>query len=275
MPICGCFHQYDLVPNSDGTLLLKIRLEGDGRLRHILERSRLADKAQFVQSTSFCDAEYLVYRLEGVREPESLSRLLDMLKHRILVDLFPSLDECYSLGPYTVFDGEKRQIHYWGDLLYRAKYGGQTNAGEVLLKHIEEFLENHLPMRTVDTVLAAPKTDPKTPDMPGRWVQHLSERRGWILAQAYKAPTNGPQKSLQGNEQELELIERMKNTITISGVSPNSRVLIVDDTIRSGGTLIEIARELRTKGASEVYGVTVAKDARMTYGGVDLNKEAW
>ncbi|MDE2940413.1 MAG: phosphoribosyltransferase family protein [Chloroflexota bacterium] len=235
----------------------------------------MADKAQFVQNMSFDDAEYLVFRLEGVREPESLARLLDMLKHRILVDLSPSLDECYSLGPYTVFDGANRETHYWGNLLHRSKYLGDKSAGEVLLNHIEGFIETHLPIRTVDTVIAAPKTDRRTPDMPGTWVEFLAERRGWTRAQAFKAPTSGAQKSIQSNQEELELVERMKNTITISDVSPNSRVLIVDDTIRSGGTLIEIARELRANGVSEVYGVTVAKDARMTYGGVDLNKEAW
>ena len=49
----------------------------------------------------------------------------------------------------------------------------------------------------------------------------------------------------------------------------------VDDTIRSGGTLKELARALRKSGATNVYGVSAAKDAKFTYGGISLAREAW
>jgi predicted amidophosphoribosyltransferase len=52
-------------------------------------------------------------------------------------------------------------------------------------------------------------------------------------------------------------------------------VLILDDTIGSGGTIKEIARALKTAAAVEVYGLSVAKDAKFTKGGIDLAKERW
>ncbi len=275
MPQCGCYHKYELNPNSDGTFKLRVRLEGCGDLRTILERTALVESIKSESNGGFYGFDFETFVLEGVREPESLARFLDMLRHRIIVDLSPLLDECYSLGPYSVFEGDKRLNAVWGDLVYRSKYSKEPNAKESLLAHFQDFVDSHNPIRTVDTVIAAPKTDPTTADLAGYLAQSMSARRGWTLAQASKIVASGPQKNLTGSEDESELVDRMKNTISINGLKANARVLLVDDTIRSGGTLLEMARDARAKGAVEVYGISAAKDARMTFGGVVLDKEAW
>ena len=53
------------------------------------------------------------------------------------------------------------------------------------------------------------------------------------------------------------------------------RVLMLDDTIGSGGTLTELARALRQAGAESVYGLSAAKDAKFTLGGIDLDRDSW
>ena len=81
---------------------------------------------------------------------------------------------------------------------------------------------------------------------------------------------------MDDTESESDLIARVSNTIGVSGVKQGARVLVLDDTIRSGGTLIEIARALREVGAWEVFAISAAKDAKFTQGGSGfLDKERW
>ena len=39
--------------------------------------------------------------------------------------------------------------------------------------------------------------------------------------------------------------------------------------------MIELARVLREAGAEKVYGLSAAKDAKFTRGGIDLDKNSW
>ena len=72
------------------------------------------------------------------------------------------------------------------------------------------------------------------------------------------------------------MTSRIANSVGISETIYGEAVLILDDTIRSGGTLREIGRALRAAGAASVYGLSVAKDAQFTQGGFGfLDREWW
>ena len=276
MPYCCCFHSYTLSPVSGAEYRLQLPLEGVGNLAGIVERSRLVSTMS-ATVTGRVDWSGPTFNLSGVKEPDTLRRFLDLLKDKVIVDLSPQLDECYALGPYTVFPAEQRgRLSAWGELVNRAKYRRDKAATAEILTRAESFIEGHILIRTVNAIVAAPRSAPNTPDLVGAWAQEIANSRHWRRLNATKTPgTAGPQKALSGNETETDLIERVAHSIAVPGVIPGDRVLVLDDTIGSGGTLIEIARALREAGAREVYGLAVAKDAKFTYGGIDLDKERW
>ena len=276
MPQCGCFHSYELTQSAGEEYELKFPSGELATLKEAIEHSRLVvgiseEQPSFFTSTS------TRFILQGLRERETLCRLLDVLQGKVIIDLSPSLDECYALGPYTLFkDGNPTQST-WGTLVNQAKYWRNSSAEAAILAMIEDFVSQHLVLRTADSVISAPKSDYATPDLAGNWAQWIASKKGLVRLIARKNTTTiGSQKTLDGNESEGDLIARMINTVDVDGVKCGSRVLIVDDTIRSGGTLIEIARALREAGASEIYGIAAAKDAKLTQGGYGfLDKERW
>lgn len=276
MPYCCCFHSYTLSSVSEAEYRLQLPLEGMGNLAGVLERSRLVSTMS-ATVTGRIDWSGTTFNLSGVKEPDALRRFLDLLKDKVIVDLSPQLDECYALGPYTVFPAEQRgRLSAWGELVNRAKYRRDKAATAEILTRAESFIEEHILIRTVNAIIAAPKSAPNTPDLVGAWVQEIANNRNWHKLAASKTPrTSRPQKEISNDETETDLRARVAHSITVRGVAPGDRVLVLDDTIGSGGTLIEIARVLREAGAAEVYGLAVTKDAKFTYGGIDLDKERW
>ena len=275
MPQCGCFHEYELTPVSDNEHRLRIPSGGYANLPAIIEKSGLALSVSETKGTDFYSLLGTTFVLRGVREYETLCRFLDHLKHRVIVDLTPWIDQCYSLGPYSLFQDESRVISFWGDQVNRAKYRRESRSTDRLNLLIDDFIEHHLALRTLNSVLSAPKSDVSTPDLAGSWVANIVDSRGWARVTAVKTRSTGrPQKARQDNELEEDLLNRIAGSISVTGVEQGSRVLVVDDIIGSGGTIKEIGRALRESGASEVYALSVAKDAKFTRG-VGLAKELW
>ena len=130
-------------------------------------------------------------------------------------------------------------------------------------------------MREVDAIIAASKTDQSTPDLAGDWAQDIASSQGCLTLTADKLRVIAPQKSVSDTEGEQEVTARVANSVIVREVPVGIRVLILDDTIRSGGTIRELGRALREAGAGEVYALSVTKDARFTLGGVNLAKERW
>ena len=93
--------------------------------------------------------------------------------------------------------------------------------------------------------------------------------------QATKIRQTEPQKELEKGETEDETAARVADSVHMEAIIPSARALIIDDTIRSGGTMKEIARALHQAGAKSVFGLSVAKDAKFTPGSIDLSKERW
>ena len=211
------------------------------------------------------------------RRTDGGMEFLDSFPTVIAVDLTPEVDECYSLGPYTLFQGSAGHRTEWGDLLYRAKYQNDRDAVAQLGRQLEGCIIS-LPSPTLsaaNAIVAAPKSDVNTPDLVGGWADAIASSLGLRRLGSYKTRATDPQKNPSEGETETDLTDRIANSVGVSEVTDRDKVLILDDTIRSGGTLVEIARALREAGAREVNGLSVAKDAKFTNGGVDLNKERW
>ncbi len=278
MPLCGCFHSYTLTRLSEEYFRLQLPTGPLGNFAEVLRNSRLADSVVENTSTSLTLPFKKTFMLKRVREEGSLRRLLETLKSKIIVDLSPDLSQCYSLGPYSVVgeDGRVNVRSPWGDLIYRAKYRSDPDANRQILSRIEEFIEGHLAIRTINSIIAPPKSDSNTPDLAGSWANQIAGRLGARRLNALKVREGiGPQKNLLMSLSEEDLVGRLANSVTIREAVADARVLILDDTIGSGGTLKEMARALRDGGARQIYGLTVAKDAKFTLGGVDLKEELW
>lgn len=269
MPQCSCFHGYDLVPLENDLYRLTLRMEGSADLARILERSGLAVP---VSRTEELFEESFV--LEGVSEELALRDFLDLLDSTIIVDIRGTI-ECYALGPYNVFDSDgNRSRTKVGDFIHRVKYWGAqpvTKGGVVLI----EFIRRHPRLRRIKAVTSPPKADPKTPDLAGTWARQIAQQMGIAYVTATGTAGIIPQKTLAEGATEEDTVNRIANTMKAMRLANADDVLVVDDTIGSGGTLQEVARAFLAAGASEVFGLSLAKNARFTYGGIDLGAESW
>ncbi|MCK4242493.1 MAG: hypothetical protein KAX23_02970 [Dehalococcoidia bacterium] len=271
MPQCGCFHNYDLIRIGSKDYKLTVHMEGQANLKDLLEKADLAQIVS-VDRALFGNA----FTLTAVREETALRDFLDLLSSRIIIDLAPLVEECYALAPWTVYEKwEQRARTRVGDLIYRAKYAKDEEAWLNLCAELEAFIARHPRLRSARAIVAAPKADASTPDLAGRWAEDIAVNRGWRLVRADKVRPTGPQKEMDEEETEEDVAARVANSVEVENLRRGADVLIVDDTVRSGGTMKEIARALRVAGAAKVFGISVAKDAKFTLGGIDLSREQW
>ena len=107
------------------------------------------------------------------------------------------------------------------------------------------------------------------------WARTIAGEFGWNLVNPRKTRETEPQKNYENIENEHDAVARIQCSMVVEQLPPSSRVLMLDDTIGSGGTLAELARALRQAGAESVYGLSAAKDAKFTLGGIDLDRDSW
>jgi hypothetical protein len=272
MPNCGCFHEYNLTLVGPNDYHLRVEAEGTFDLKASLDRTGLANS--IAVRRGFFQLGDL--DLTGVKNGTRLREVLDNLKSTIFVDLNPEVEETYALGPYTVFEEEERSLRTsLGELLHRAKYQNNRTALVQLQQRLEHFIERHPTLSGSGAIVASPKSDPTTPNLAGTWAQGIAASRDWALLDATKFRPTVPQKDLSGEEGEADVAARVANSMRVDNLPAGIKVLILDDTIRSGGTIKELARALRQAGAGSVSGLAAAKDAKYTRGGIDLAKERW
>ncbi len=238
MPKCGCFHELDLIPAPEGSGVyeLSIEMEGITSLKSILENAGIAESVS-VRSGWFQET----YVLEGVTDPGQVTDFVKLLQSTIIVQI-EGLQECYSLSPYTVFDEDgypRRSLI--GNVLNRAKYWQDKSLIPKLGDFMWEFISRHPRLRTALTITAPPKSDSSTPDIARSLAEHIAEKSDLALVRSEKALETEPQKNLP------------------EGIDEEDAV----------------ARALHEAGARGVFGLSIAKDARFTLGGIDLSEERW
>ena len=277
MPLCGCFHSYELARTSAREYRLTFPAGALANLEQLISLSRLVTSIQEGPKLVVSFRPSRTFNLAGVSNESRLRRFLDSLSKRIIVDLSPEIVQCYSLGPYSVFSGDGgRSYSRWGQLVNQAKYQRDVHSSAGLLDALKHFIRQNETLEMVDCIVSAPKSDINTPDLAGSWAEQIAADRKWQRVIAYKnIVPNRPQKVRSDTETEEDLVNRVSGTVRVEGVARGSNVLVLDDIIGSGGTIKEIGRALREAGAGSIAGLSVAKDARDTRGGVDLKKELW
>lgn len=274
MPKCSCFHEYELTLTGSSAYKLEMPIEGEATsFKDILENSGLC---RVVSAENNLWKFTTIFTLSRVSNETDLRHFLDLLRSHIIVDLTPALGECYALFPYTAFDqsGNPARTRV-GDLLNQAKYRGDEAAWSVLREDLEIFIGSHPGLRSCEYVTGAPKSDPSTPDLAARWANAIATKLGWHPIQPVKIHKTAPQKEMAEEESEEGVAARVARSMKVEHVRPGTNVLVLDDTIRSGGTMKEMARALREAGAGNAFGLGVAKDAKFTLGGMYLSKEKW
>ena len=272
MPNCFCYHAFDVNALDERTHVLYVNSEG---LSDILRSALKLFGTVTVPKLSLDFLTKTKWLISDVGDPQELENFLELLKHRLMIDLSPVVDECYALGPYTLFsDGEPRNGKY-GRLVNQAKYSGNPGASEEIGRELHNFVVQHPRLKYAHAIAAPPKLDRNQNNLPQNWARTLSNALGVPTLELRKTRSTDEQKNLPDGMDESDLVGRVANSMVVESNWDNADVLVVDDTLRSGGTLLEVARAIKSSGARRVYGLCAAKDAKGTKGGVVLEEDAW
>ena len=281
MPDCASYIGFSVQPNGPGNYKVRLKVGGKAQLlQEMLQASGLAENvAPGPMSyddieTAPADWRWVAYRLTGVRNKAALKEFLAFLQHHIFVGL-PGVNMCYALGPYSRFDeeGESEKARF-GRLVYGAKYESDGDARAVLIQETVQFVQRHPRLRSVRAVTAPPRSASAARSLPLGMARALAEALGAHLVEVRKVVATDPQKNYDDADTEDAVAARVANAMRVD-TPVSGAVLIVDDTIGSGGTVKEAARALRQAGARSVYGLCAAKNAKFRTGGLSLSKEHW
>ena len=276
MPNCGCFHRFNLTAMGGNDYQIGLVLEGRADVKLLFEDTGLAGSVDIClcRTLDFPDMTTTIF-LSGVTDSNRVEVLCTYLKSVIIIDLTPAVDHCYALEPYSLFPSGSHSHSGIGNLINRAKYRRESAANEDLSSRLLEFIDSHPILSQSEAVAVPPKSALSSPDLPSNWAKTISDEMGWGMISAAKIRQTTPQKEFGESDTEDEMVARVRNSVTISAPLQHSKVLMLDDTIGSGGTLRELARALRQSGANKVYGLSAAKDATFTHGGINLDRSAW
>ena len=235
MPNCGCFHKHTLETTAPGEYRFNAPVEGQADIKGVLESTNLATSViagrGFFQTT---------IGLSGVTNGATLAKFCDQLYSTIIVDLSPTLDLCHALGPYTVFDDGNHQHTDIGELVYQGKYWKNPDAIRELAIRLYGFVGDHPGLKNVTAITTPPSSISNRPNLAKLWAQRFATMNGWQLVEAIKTRQTPPQKQISSAETEGGAVSRIAGSMQISSLQPGAEVLILDDTIRSGGTFIEL-----------------------------------
>jgi len=254
-------------------------------MENVLQSSGLAESSHLLSSAVSPTYQRLgyehrridyKYEVKGLVELDRLNGLVAGLRDVISVDLRPELDACYALGPYTVFFGEgQSRRSSLGSEIYSAKYEQDPIRAHLIENRLINFVESFAPLRAVGALTAPPKLDPRAVNLPLNWALEVACAVGSELVHNSKVHATEPQKNLGTSEDEQTVAGRVAGSIESEDLSGATEILVIDDVVRSGGTLRELGRALRARGAEKIIGLCVAKDAKFTKGSIDLAEDQW
>ena len=274
MPDCGCYHSFSLNYDASGMCRIECNFRGYTDFRRVLESTRVATCITQPKPPSLFHSQN-VFHLFGVSDRRKLESLCEAMKSKIIVDLRPNVDFCFALGPYSLFsENSESSRSEIGSLVYEGKYRRNRSAVNSLGQQLLRFIQAHPILNSATAISSPPESQSDLPNLAGVWANLIANYLGQDMIAATKNRSTAPQKNLEDDISEKDAIGQLTNSISVSGVRSGSKVLILDDTMRSGGTLIEMARALRQAGAVSVYGLSAAKDAKFTRG-ISLRRDHW
>ena len=273
MPLCGRYTRHQLTPRGKDSFRLELAWTGGVNLKRLFDDVGLARSVTVREFRSSIDSPWAttIVELDAVRDVPSLVSFCEYLKSSIIVQLTPKIDHCFALGLYSSFEGYSRSRSEVGSLLHRAKYQRDQQSSDDLLNRLLEFISSNPILLKCNAIAVPPKSDSSLPALPQNWARTVAKEMEWELAVCRKTRDTAPQKELGDSQTEDEVAGRVSNSMESDPLSLNSCVLVLDDTIGSGGTFNELSRVVRGVGAVKVFGLAAAKDAKFAKGGIDFS----
>ncbi|HEX5368137.1 MAG TPA: ComF family protein [Dehalococcoidia bacterium] len=147
-------------------------------------------------------------------------------------------------------------------LVHGFKFGGQSCLGEALSQQLYEAYEQQ--GLEVDVIASVPLTGLRRRTRGYNQASMLAQNVAHWLALPYVEALSRRGRSMP-QAQSPSADQRRLNVAEAFGVRDSAaiearRVLLIDDVATTGATLNACARELLNAGASEVYGLTLARE---------------
>ncbi len=194
--------------------------------------------------------------------------------HRLIEGADPVCRACRKSLPYTAGIGQEQQLakgikcyspfYYEGNVrqsLLRYKFHGTVGYGEVYGEFLSNCIdENEISCDSITWVpLSRKRLRRRGYDQARLLAEALAGRQDLSCEAQLRKCRNNPAQSLTG-----DAAKRRANVAGVYALRPDAavsgkRLLLVDDIVTTGATLLECARVLKTAGAKEVTCITVAR----------------
>ncbi len=199
-------------------------------------------------------------------EIKKLQAFLDLLKSTWLLRVNKSiekyfseeLDQCFALD-FNFQDASSHTYTGVGQLEYAAKYQQDKGSIDKLSELLANVCRSHPSFGAVDVMVSIPGNPSKQFHLPDELVRRMAKelkRPGGLGLR--KRKQTSPLKTLPISKK-LKILE---GVFELDEDIDNKSVLLVDDLYQSGITMWTLAKFLKDKGASHVFGLACVKSWR-------------
>lgn len=194
-------------------------------------------------------------------------QLLTLLTEIVSVPISPAVDFALTLDWYKKPEGE--DPYCWpntevGDLVssgkYRYRYQAepQAVAGRALTGRLCDAIGKHAILRGASIILDVPGHDSQRVSFGSRLAAAVARRLDLPMSRVGTKSAFRPEsKNLGGAQQSL-----LQDEFVVDEVVRGQPVLIVDDVIRSGVSMVAVGKAARVAGARQVLGICATRTMR-------------
>ena len=235
---------------------------GDARARTLLERiAGDQTEAEYTRAA----ARFAVSRSRGGQSdgaepaspPESRDAVDDYLSRPHPKPLAGPWKVGWSLGFHSSFAGSDWARSGVGDLTFRLKYREDRSALDPLVEEAEALIREHPELAAVDAIVPVPPSAVRQWEPVRLVADALGAKLGLpVAAMVTRTRRTQPQKEMRTLAQKRA---NVAEAFSASGEARGKRLLVVDDLYDSGATLDEIAKTLRSAGASAICVLTLTR----------------
>ncbi|MEX0629314.1 MAG: phosphoribosyltransferase family protein [Chloroflexota bacterium] len=142
-----------------------------------------------------------------------------------------------------------------GQLFHDAKYGGDTAAGKALARELHAFISTHPDYASAEAIVAVPS------HTPARFSERLARAVGRmsalpVVVSDEAAGEGRAVKGLDDGERAVQLFRLDPNAVH------GKQVIVMDDMVRSGRTLVAVGEAASNAGAARVVGLAAVRTMR-------------
>lgn len=268
LPNCGCLEDYSITVGQS-QLIVSLTPKGYIDVCSLIKRAFPEAKCVMREDKTLWFGGQIIAIGGASPNQNELKQFLCLLKDHLTIDI--SLDEYHALDlykePLDMDWGTDWQYTRIGELVNKAKYGKDKKAADQIADHLVKFIEAHPCYRMAKFIVSVPRSGGSDAlDLSGLMVEHIARKIHKTRVMARKVRETQPQKDLWESDNIKVYQTNVKGSMRIDTSLAGSAVILVDDTSRSCATLEELERACRAAGATEVLGLTAARDAKFTRG---------